>query len=102
MARARPHPNSHGQSEVHGRPLVARAIEAEKLRLGARLRAIREAKGWSREVAAEAIGIHAVHVARVELGTANVTLATLVAMSRAYGVSLAEFFVQALRPATGR
>ena len=42
--------------------------------------------------AAEAAGLHPVHVARVENGMANVTIATLVALASAYGVPLHALF----------
>lgn len=38
------------------------------------------------------MGVHTNHVSRIELGEANVTLATLVAASKAYKVELRVFF----------
>lgn len=73
------------------KPLVA-AIEREKLRLGARLRALREERGLTQAAAAERAGLHAVQIARVEGGSANPTIATIVAMARAYEVELAVLF----------
>lgn len=64
---------AHGPSEVRTRPGMVRAVDQELRLLGARLRAMREVRGLTREAAAEAIGIHAVHVARLETGAANVT-----------------------------
>ena len=81
--------HAHGPSEVRTRPEMVRAVDQELRLLGARLRAMREARGLTREAAAEAIGIHAVHVARLETGAANVTFATLVAVATAYNVTLA-------------
>lgn len=42
--------------------------------------------------AAEAAGVHAVHVARVESGAANVTISTLIAFAAAYGVPVHALF----------
>jgi transcriptional regulator with XRE-family HTH domain len=43
------------------------------------------------------VGVHPIHLARIEYGQANVTLATLVALARAYGVELQELFRTAPR-----
>lgn len=72
-------------------PLVA-AIEAEKIRLGERLRALRLERGLTQATAAELAGLHAVQVARMESGAANPTIATVVAMARAYDVALSALF----------
>jgi transcriptional regulator with XRE-family HTH domain len=69
-----------------------RAIERERTRLGQRLRELRTARGLTQAQAAEAAGVHPVHVARLESGTANVTIATLVAFGLAYGVPVRTFF----------
>ncbi len=85
-------PFAHGPSEVwERRPLVA-AIDREKRKLGERLRALRVERGLTQADAAERAGLHAVHIARVESGTANATIATIVAMARAYDVELAALF----------
>lgn len=42
--------------------------------------------------AAEAVGIHTVHVARIEKGGVNVTISTLVAFAVAYDVSIHSLF----------
>lgn len=47
----------------------------------------------SQEAAAELIGIHSKHLQRVENGAANVTMATLVALSLAYRVPLPTLFL---------
>lgn len=38
------------------------------------------------------MGIHVKHISRVETGSANVTVATLVAASLAYNVSMRDLF----------
>jgi transcriptional regulator with XRE-family HTH domain len=72
-----------------------RALREEQRRLGARLRALREERALTQEQAAERIGLHSNHLQRLERGAANVTLATLVAVSLAYGVSIRSLFEQA-------
>jgi transcriptional regulator with XRE-family HTH domain len=69
-----------------------RAVAREKKQFGERVRRFRAAKEWSREVAAEKIGVHAVHIARIELGNANVTLTTVVAIARAFGIETKALF----------
>ena len=92
VPRARKSRHAHGRSEVWERPGLARAIEREKARLGRRLRQLREERGLTQEEAAEKMGVHTNHVSRIELGDVNVTLATLVAASEAYGVRMHAFF----------
>jgi DNA-binding XRE family transcriptional regulator len=88
----RPSPYAHGRSEIHERRPLVRAIERERLRLGQHLRGLRTARGLTQAQAAEAAGVHPVQVARVEAGSANVTIATLVAFAFAYGVPVAALF----------
>jgi len=60
-------------------------------RIGDRLRAEREAAGLTQEEAAARIGIAWRHLQRLEKGRANVTVLTLFAASRAFGVEVASF-----------
>jgi len=56
------------------------------------LRSLRLELGLSQEAAAERVGITDRQLRRLELGQANVTLATLVACAVAYRVQLARLF----------
>ena len=89
---AKPSPYAHGRSEYWERRATVRAIETEQHRLGARLRELRIARGLTQAQAAEAAGVHAVQIARLEAGTANTTVATLVALATAYGVRMRDLF----------
>jgi DNA-binding XRE family transcriptional regulator len=89
---ARASPYDHGRSEIHGRRGLATAIRAERRRLGERIRRLRVERELTQAEAAEAIGIHPVHVARIESGSANITIATLVAVAVAYGVPVRALF----------
>jgi len=62
------------------------------MRLGRRLRELRESQGLTQEQAAELMGVHPKSMPRIEGGTANPTVATLVAASMAYKVPLRELF----------
>lgn len=84
--------HAHGRSEIWDRPGLQQAIERERKRLGTRLREIRTELELSQEGAAELIGIHAKHLQRVELGTANVTISTLIAIAIAYKVAMDSLF----------
>ena len=65
--------------------------KTERTGFGARLRAIREAKGLTQEAVAEAAGMQYQSVARMERGDAeNPTLRTLRSLASALGCSLAE------------
>jgi transcriptional regulator with XRE-family HTH domain len=57
-----------------------------------RLRELRLAVGLTQEQAAEMMGLHPKYMPRLEGGTANPTVATLVAASVAYKVPLRELF----------
>lgn len=92
MAGPKPSPGDHGRSEVREHPQLSRALRRQQARLGATLRALRVERGLSQEAAAERASISAKHLRRLELGQANVTLATLVACARAYGVRIATLF----------
>jgi transcriptional regulator with XRE-family HTH domain len=61
-------------------------------RLGSRLRDLRVERGLSQEEAAEVMGIHPKSMPRLEGGTTNPTVATLVAASVAYKVPLRDLF----------
>ena len=74
-------PFSHGPSEIHQREGVGVKIETEKQRIGRCLRAHRTEIGWTCEVAAKNIGIHPVHLAKIERGEVNVTISTLTAVA---------------------
>lgn len=85
-------PHTHGRSEVWERPALTAAIRKSCRTLGARIRALRVEHELNQENAAEQIGIHPKHLQRVELGTANVTFATLVAIAIAFRVPVAALF----------
>lgn len=68
------------------------ALQAAARRLGARLRALREAREMTLESAAEASDLNPVHVWKVEKAQLNVTLGTLVKLATAYGLTLEDLF----------
>ena len=65
---------------------------AEAKALGERVRAIRKARGWTYDKAAELTGLDFQHIQKIEAGKLNVTLLTLVRIAEGYGVALVEFF----------
>jgi len=85
-------PHAHGASEIWERPAVYRTLAGEQRRVGGCLKALRKEQGLTLEKAAEAIGIHPVHLQRVASGASNVTLGTLTAIALAYRIPLAELF----------
>ena len=58
------------------------------VRLGAHLRKVREAKGWSQEEMAFRCGVHRTYVGSVERGEYNVTILTLRRFTKALAMSL--------------
>jgi transcriptional regulator with XRE-family HTH domain len=71
---------------------LAPVIRRELKRLGKRLREIREERGLTQEEAAEIMGVHPKSMPRLEGGTTNPSVATLVAASVAYKVPLRDLF----------
>ena len=60
--------------------------------LGARIRELRLKKGWSQEAFADVCGIHRSHMGEIERGETNLTLSTMLVLSRHLGVTVASLF----------
>jgi DNA-binding XRE family transcriptional regulator len=69
----------------------SRAAEFQK-RLGARVREIRTAKGFSQESFAEACDLHRTHVSLLERGRINITVNTARQIARVLEINLSELF----------
>lgn len=77
---------------LQGRP-VADAKSADHLALGAALRDIRSQRGWTLEQLADRVkpdGMNPRYVSACERGEVNLSLANLLRLTRALGVSLSE------------
>jgi transcriptional regulator with XRE-family HTH domain len=59
---------------------------------------LRKEAGLSQEVAAERAYLSPKQLRRLELGQANGTIASLIACARAYGVTLADLFIERPKP----
>jgi transcriptional regulator with XRE-family HTH domain len=70
---------------------VQSAAEFQK-RLGARIREIRTARGYSQEGFAEACDLHRTHVSLLERGRINVTVNTTRQIAHVLQISLSELF----------
>ncbi len=77
---------------------------AEEVRtyLGANVRRLRNERGLTQEALAEAVGVELRTVARIEAGTANVVLSTLVDLADALGVKPGALLKQAEMPEVKR
>ena len=84
--------HAHASSELWSRPGLKRAFEKARKQLGQRLKDIRAERELTQEQVAEKAAIHPKHLQRLENGRGNVTLATLVAISKALGVTVEELF----------
>jgi transcriptional regulator with XRE-family HTH domain len=60
--------------------------------LGGRVRRLRIARGWTLEKAAEAADMDPTQLAKIEAGTINVTLVTLVRIAEGFAVDLPALF----------
>jgi transcriptional regulator with XRE-family HTH domain len=70
---------------------VQSATDFQK-RLGARVREIRTAKGFSQEDFAEACDLHRTHVSLLERGRINITVKTARQIANVLQISLSELF----------
>ena len=68
-----------------------RYISAAKL-LGGRIRELRKARGWTLYEASDAMDIDLKHFQRLETGSLNVTLVTLVRVAEGLGVEMSALF----------
>ena len=73
------------------RPKTTRFKKEAKV-LGARVRALREERDWTLERAAERMDIDWKHLQKIESGTLNVTLSTLVRVASGFRCPLAALF----------
>lgn len=81
-----------GRSEISRRNEEEPRFARERRRLGLCLRRLRDERELTQEQAAEKIGMHPIHLGRIEGGRENVTLATLIAISEAYRVPIRALF----------
>ncbi len=72
--------------------------DSQRLRQGAILRGMREARGLSLRDAAAAAGLSVSFVSAVERGTSGSSVASLQRLTSAYGATLRELFAQPRRP----
>ena len=68
------------------------APRSVKSRFGARLRQLRDERGYSQEELAERAGLHRNYVGGVERGERNVALENIVKLSKALSVKPSELF----------
>jgi transcriptional regulator with XRE-family HTH domain len=70
-------------------------MQAEKelqQKLGARIRQLRERRGWSQETFAHETGFARSFTSGLELGKKDLRLSTVVRLSRVFGVSISQLF----------
>ena len=68
-------------------------------RVGANLKRLREAKGWSQEAMAHHAGLHRTYVSGVERGVRNPTVTVLDKLAIALAAPLAELVLEEAPPA---
>ena len=67
-------------------------VQRRRRALGARIRALRHAQGWSQEVLADRASLHRTYVSSVELGERNISMDNLYAVADALHVQVRELF----------
>ena len=63
-----------------------------KRAFGQRVRALREARGWSQERAEQQLGLHWTYIGQVERGERNLTLLSIQKIAKGFKIELAELF----------
>jgi transcriptional regulator with XRE-family HTH domain len=63
-----------------------------RVRFGARVRQLRNDRGWSQEAFADRAGLHRTYIGSVERGEQNLSLLNIEKIAATLGVSLAELF----------
>ena len=63
-----------------------------RIRFGARVRQLRNERGWSQEHFADLAGLHRTYVGAIERGEQNLSLVNIDKLAATLGVSLAELF----------
>ncbi len=71
----------------------SRSVKSVQMRVGARIRRLRKARGWSMERLAELSDLSGNYVGQVERGAGNPTLDVLAAIAKALNVPLAGLLV---------
>lgn len=61
-------------------------------KLGERVRTLRQQRGWTLETAAEHMDLDLKHLQKIEAGTLNVTLVTLVRLASGLGTTVTQLF----------
>lgn len=60
--------------------------------LGDRIRALRKEREWSQEQLAERAGLHWTYIGQSERGERNMTLQSIKAIAKAFGMKISELF----------
>jgi transcriptional regulator with XRE-family HTH domain len=74
------------------RPSLLDDLKETQLKIGVRIRQLRNEKGISQETFANQNGLDRTQVSRLERGISNIELHTLVSFLRALDISLKDFF----------
>ena len=69
-------------------------------RFGARVRQLRNDRGWSQEAFADLCGLHRTYIGSIERGEQNVSFANIEKLAATLGVSLAQWFAPFTEAAT--
>jgi transcriptional regulator with XRE-family HTH domain len=67
-------------------------MEDIRIRFGARVRQLRNDRGWSQEAFADRAGLHRTYIGSIERGEQNISLENIEKLAATLGVSLAELF----------
>lgn len=81
-------------------PAVQDWVRIEQRRLGARLRTLREARGWSQDTLAHLSGLNRSYPHKIERGELDLRYSTLLRLAAALDISVADLIGQTQTPMT--
>ncbi|MVN88512.1 helix-turn-helix domain-containing protein [Deinococcus sp. HMF7620] len=73
-----------------GQPLSPDALDRHQQHLGARIRALRTARGWSQDTLAHQAGLNRSYPHKIEVGLIDLRYSTLLRLAAAFELSPAE------------
>jgi transcriptional regulator with XRE-family HTH domain len=65
-------------------------VQAIQRKVGARVRKLRNDRGWSQDIFADRSGLHRAHVGEIERGEVNVSLLTLKTIADTLGCKIVD------------
>jgi transcriptional regulator with XRE-family HTH domain len=73
-------------------PATILSMQDTQKKVGSRIRELRTKRGWSQEEFADHCGIHRSHMGEIERGETNLTLSTLLVITKQLDITISALF----------